>query len=549
MGRRRDPRGEQGAVVPLVAVMLTVIVAVTALTVDIGRQRVARTDMQSVADMVALDLARELDGRSASAISPTLQAAADLSLARNTTASGDGITVTPQLGTVSSAGVFSAVSGSTRPDAVRVTAATSVDFAFQPGTGGASRSAVGVSHPQACYKLGSWGARLSTTTNANVLYRTLAAHGIGGSVSALTYQGLAGAHVDLTSLAAALGLASTEELASTSVSVATLLNAVAQVVGTNGSSSAQVGALDTFRAGLGSVAAQPVALGSLISIASGAGSGLSAAVNLADLVTGAVLVADGNSAVSVPTLLAGVPGIASSSSSLTLISAAKTACGFVGSTPNTSNQVALTTTATLSSGLSLLTSLVSSITGLVGMRVDPLSGNQVTLSLSSAQATSSLTDVSCNRSTKSASVATSGGLLSGTLTVPVSVTVTKTSLPLPLVTTVSGTITVGLTSTAPASTVTVTVPNQHYDTPYSNGGTQAQLPTATTTTIISAGSLTGAQANDVLNAVASSVVAPLVSSLNAQVVGPLSDLAGLRTAGADVFLLDHPTCSTPALRG
>ena len=52
-----------------------------------------------------------------------------------------------------------------------------------------------------------------------------------------------------------------------------------------------------------------------------------------------------------------------------------------------------------------------------------------------------------------------------------------------------------------------------------------------------------------LNAVASTVVAPLVSSLNANVVGPLSDLAGLRTSGADVLLIDHPSCSTPALRG
>lgn len=540
-------RDEQGAVVPLVAVMLTVIITVTALTVDIGRQRVARTDMQSVADMVALDLARELDGRSAAAISTSLQTAADQSLARNSSASGDGVSVSAELGTVSTTGVFSPVGGSTRPDAVRVTASTTVDFAFRPGTGSATRTAVGVSHPQACYKLGSWGARLSTSSNANVLFQALGAAGVGGSVSAVTYQSLAGAHVDLASLATALDLASPEALATTSVSLSTLLNAVAQVVGTNGSSSAQVSALDTVRAGLGSLGGRSLALGNLVSIATGAGSGLSAAVNLADLVTGAVLVANGSSAVSVPNLLAGVPGLASSSSSLTLVQAAKTACGFAGSTPNASNQVSLATTATLASNTSLLTSLVSSITGLVGMQVDPLSGNQVTLSLSTATATSSLTDVVCNRTTKSASVATSGGLLSGTLTVPVSVKVTTLTAPLGI--TVTGRITVALGSSAAASTVTITVPNQSYDTPYSNGGTQAQLPSTSTNTVISAGGLTTAQVNDVLNAVASTVVAPLVSSLNANVVGPLSDLAGLRTSGADVLLIDHPSCSTPALRG
>lgn len=546
-GPRGGPPGEQGAVVPLVAVALTVLIAITALTVDIGRQRVARTDMQSVADMVALDLARELDGRTAAAISPTLQAAADRSLARNSAASGDGVTVTPQLGTVGTGGAFTAVSGTTVPDAVRVTAATSVGFVFEPGSGAASRSAVGVAHASACYKLGSWAARLSTTQNANVLYQALQAQGVGASVGAATYQSLAGAHVDLAALATALHLASPEALGSTSVSLSTLLTAVAQVVGTNGSSSAQVSALSTLRASLGSLASKPVALGSLVSVATGAGSGLAASVNLADLVTGAVLVANGSSAVSVPNLLAGVPGIASSSSSLTLVQAARAACGFAGSTPNSSNQVALTTTATLGSGQTVLTSLVSSVTGLLGIQVNPLSGNSVTLSLSSAQATSSLTAVSCNATTRSASVATSGGLLSGTLTVPVSVKVTTLTAPLGV--TVTGRITVTLSSSASASTVTITVPSQTYDTPYSNGGSQVQLPSSTTTTVLTSGSLSTAQANDVLNAVASSVVAPLVSSLNSAVVGPLSDLAGLRTAGADVLLLDHPSCTTPALRG
>ncbi|WP_395694187.1 pilus assembly protein TadG-related protein [Nocardioides sp.] len=538
---------ESGAVVPLVAVMLTVLVTVTALTVDLGRQRVARTDMQSVADVVALDLARELDGRTASAISPTLQAAADRSLARNPDASGDGVSVVPQLGTLAADGTFTAVSGATVPTAVKVVASTSVGYFFRAGSGGAHRSAVGVARATACYKLGSWAARLSTTTDANVLYQALAAHGVGASVGAATYQSLAGAHVDVGALSTALGLASPEALGTTSVSLSTLLTAVAQVVGTNGSSSGQVSALNTVRAGLGALATKPVALGSLLSVATGAGSGLSAAVNLADLVAGAVLVADGNTAVSVPGLTTGVPGLASATSSLTLIQAAKAACGFAGSTPNTSNQVALTTTATLAGGQTVLTSLVNTITGLVGIQVNPLAGNQVTLSLSSATATSTLDAVSCNAGTRSATVGTSGGLISGTLTIPVSVKVT--TLTAPLGTTVTATITVTLSSSASAATVSIAVPSQSYDTPYSNGGTAAQLPTATTRTVVNAGGLTAAQVTDVLNAVTSTVVNPLVTSLNSTVVGPLSDLTGLRTAGADVLLLDHPSCTAPSLRG
>jgi hypothetical protein len=66
---------------------------------------------------------------------------------------------------------------------------------------------------------------------------------------------------------------------------------------------------------------------------------------------------------------------------------------------------------------------------------------------------------------------------------------------------------------------------------------------------ITVGGLTLDQAKAVLDAVAGAVVAPMVTALNSSVIGPLSDLAGLRTAGADVLLLDHPTCTTPALRG
>jgi hypothetical protein len=98
--------------------------------------------------------------------------------------------------------------------------------------------------------------------------------------------------------------------------------------------------------------------------------------------------------------------------------------------------------------------------------------------------------------------------------------------------------------------VTITVPTESYGTPYSNGGSQVQLsaPVVDSPTV-TVGGLTPVQAKAVLDAVAGAVVAPMVTALNSSVVGPLSDVAGLRTAGADVVLLDHPTCTTPALRG
>jgi hypothetical protein len=538
---------ERGAVVPLVAILLTTLLGITALTVDIGIQRVARADMQALADMVALDLARELDGRAASAIEPGLQAAADRSLARNADTAGDAAEVEAELGTLDGA-TFVPVGGATVPDAVRVSATTSVDFSFRPGSGGAGRTALAAARAQGCYKLGSWGARLATASDANLVYRTLAAHGIGAAVTASTYQGLVGAHVDLADLAAALGLASPEALATSTVSLSTLLTAAATVIGSNGSSAGQVAALGVIRASVGSLGSRPVSLASLVSVATGAGSGLAATVDLGDLVVGSVLVADGNAAVSIPTLTSGVPNLASVSSSLTLVQAARTACGFAGSTPNASNQVSLTTSGTLSSGVSVLTSLVSGIAGLAGITVSPLSGHPVSLSVSTAAATSTLDAITCDESSRSVVVATSGGLLAATLTVPVSVKVTTVLNPLG--TTVTGTITATLTANGTPGSVTITVPTQRYATPYSNGGSQVQLSTpAVDSPSITVGGLTLVQAKAVLDAVAGAVVTPMVTALNSSVVGPLSDVAGLRTAGADVLLLDHPTCSTPALRG
>ncbi|MCW2771946.1 MAG: hypothetical protein JWN91_272 [Nocardioides sp.] len=533
-------RDEQGAVVPLVAILLTTLLGITALTVDIGVQRVARADMQAVADMVALDLARELDGRAASAIQPGLQAAADRSLARNADTAGDAASVVPELGTLTGT-TFAPASGATIPDAVRVSASTSVDFSFRPGSGGAGRTALAVARAQGCYKLGSWGARLGTTANANLVYRVLAAHGVGASVTAATYQGLAGAVVDAADLATALGLASPEALGTASVRLSTLLDAAAQVVGRNGATAGQVAALHAVRANLGTLGNQSVGLANLFTVGAGAGAGLTAAVDLADLVIGAILVADGNSAVAVD-LGTGLPGVGSFVSSVGLIQAARTACGFAGSTPNSSNQVAITSHASLTDQ-----SLPIGVPGLAAVTVG--SATPMTLTVTTASATSTLDAITCGSSSRSATVSTSGGLLSASIVIPVSLTVTVGVAPLAVRVPLTATFRATLTPSGTPGSVTITVPSQAYGTPYSNGGAQAQLPTVTLDPVGSVAGITTAQLTDLTDAVASTIVQPLVTALNATVLGPLSDLAGLRTAGADVLLLDQPTCTTPALKG
>ncbi|WP_284536788.1 hypothetical protein [Nocardioides sp. T2.26MG-1] len=116
--------------------------------------------------------------------------------------------------------------------------------------------------------------------------------------------------------------------------------------------------------------------------------------------------------------------------------------------------------------------------------------------------------------------------------------------------TIDGSIVAKPTPNGVATTVAISVPPHGYDTPYSNGGTAAQLPAAALEAAsVSVGSLSLGQATAVLNAVATTIVTPIVNGVNGTILGPVSDLVGLRTADADVLLLDHPTCTSPVLRG
>src|SRR5207244_11413055 len=107
--------------------LLTLIVR-TACTIDLGRQMVPRREAQATADVIALDMSRLIDGRSASAIvSDTRWASTKAaSAARNNwdnakvaaeTGHWDGTTFTP-------------LSGASIPDAVRVTANQTIQYFF-----------------------------------------------------------------------------------------------------------------------------------------------------------------------------------------------------------------------------------------------------------------------------------------------------------------------------------------------------------------------------------------------------------------------------------
>ena len=99
------------------------------------------------------------------------------------------------------------VSGTEVPNAVEITAAGSVNFAFVPTSGSALRTAVAVPAPSACFRLGSFAVGVDTA-QANLLNQLLPGLLNISSVSGtlVGYQGLAAANVSLLDLVGVSGL-------------------------------------------------------------------------------------------------------------------------------------------------------------------------------------------------------------------------------------------------------------------------------------------------------------------------------------------------------
>jgi uncharacterized membrane protein len=308
--------------------MVTVL-GFTAFASDLGLQRVAARDMQAVADLVALDTARKLPTCTTS----TLQAAANASLARQNRRMGrtSPLVVTP--GYLDSTGAFVPGAGASGCDAVRITAATTVDFAFAPviGTdsGTATRSAVGARADAAvCFSAGTKAVVLDSSASAlgPLLDRVIKVNGL----DVVGYTGivnLKNLQVPLVDLAAALGVGSPQELAALDVSLQTFTLAVAKVVRNQG---------DLVRATLlESIAAKATSLrakvGKFLAVDSTGRAAMSADVNALDLVGAAILAANGTNALRVDQLGITVPlDLVNANTTLTVIEPPRIACGKVG---------------------------------------------------------------------------------------------------------------------------------------------------------------------------------------------------------------------------
>lgn len=620
--RPSSGRDERGAIIPMMAMLLVVLIPSTAIAVDLGMQRVVRRDLQALADVVALDLVRLVDGRNAAQIHsgynglPTLAAAQVRSVDRNLDVLGDPPRVTVKLAfmdpathrletVVDSNGlpVTREATGAEVPTALEVTAEGGIDFAFAPGRGSATRVAVAVPSPSACFRLGSYavGVDLDDSDLLNALLPELI-NNTTFSSTLVGYQGLAAAEIDLLDLVgvSGLGVASPDELLELGgLTLGQFYAAMASALQANGGDTASVTLLQTLstKANLTS----HIAIRDVLAIGSGSTAALAASFNVLDLVVGAAYAANGTSSFAVPGLATQVPGLTGLTTTLSVGDHPRLACGGVGARART-GQADLTLSGNLAevstslTGPSSLTANLGPLGGvagglLAGITSGVVGGGPVTATthveseVHLAQAEGTLTRIVCGDATSTANaegidVAVSASVLSSMSTRQ---TVSIAGALDLHVTTLLGvevkiaTITIDLssiqTSATTQGTATTTVsfrhPDDDYDTPKSFGSgivlNHLAPPTVSNSAQVhvdfapgygvdgdvqvSAVSGLGGFLDALLATATDNVNSMVVNPLNTQVTPQLQRQVGVEVGGADLFALPRPSCNDPALAG
>lgn len=515
-------RGETGAVIITVAIALSVLVTATAFTVDLGRVSVERRDLQKVADVTALDLSRRLDGRTASEIvaDPAWEDALEASLRRNQFPQDATHTATVALGAYDTVTeVFTPVTGTGVPSAVRVQLDADVDYAFAPGGTTASRMAVAGQTASAGHQVGSFAARLNSEESA--LLAALVGDALGVTVAG--YDGLVGGQVSLPLLLEELDLdvGDIDAVLGTEVTALELIRAEAEVLRRTGDL-ARAELLDSLALAL----PQPdaiVRLDQLLAIVPG-GEAAAALANIdaADLLDATALIANGTNLLDIPAATIDIGGdLATVATSVQVIEAPRWAFGPVGTSAHTAQ-----TTIELTIRLTVPQTSDTTI--------------RVRAQLAPADATS--TAIGC-RGNQTLDLDVRTGLL--TTRADISTRLSLLGIPV-------ADVALHATTSAPpdAAAIGFEVPPDVFGEPRQAPTPATSLGTAEVVTdeIDVLGLPIAGGVAPLINTLTSTVLTPLLTTVETAVLRPLAGALGLTVGGADVAPLAI-ACSGPKLIG
>ncbi len=329
--RERLVRDEDGSVSLLAGVAMTALLGAAALAVDVGRIAWADREVQSTADLAALDAVRAVGDRRDPLRSSTVHATAlaEDSLRRN---AGflelDG--ATPTLGVT--VGWWDVdrrtfTPGVTPANAVEVVADTTLGQSVVPGTREVQGTAIAMVQHIGGLQVGSVLAAADIDEQRSATLNAVLGGMLGQplAIDAVGYRGLADAGVRFGDLVTDLGLGSPEEAATATVGLAQLLDATATALSRSGDA-ADLAATTPLGDLRRSVAGQTVALGELFSIGPSHTAALEAEVDVLGLVVGAIQVATGTNAVTA-TVPVTLPGAATADATVAVVETPRIAIG------------------------------------------------------------------------------------------------------------------------------------------------------------------------------------------------------------------------------
>jgi uncharacterized membrane protein len=531
-GSRHRQRGAIGLVGVITLLMALLF---TALVVDTGRLWMQHRHLQTVADIASIQASRQLG--CGVVLANVVQAAQSAAVANGYTgnlANNPNIVDIVNVSTVS--GIRQFTTGGT--EAVRVYATREVPASLVAGglIGGTvvlNAEAVSRADPAiAAFSAGTFAARIDTENS--VLLNAILGEILGSSLSldVLSYKGIAATHITLNELLQASGqVGGLESLLNTSMSLSQLVSLTSTAVSQSGTASAdaQLGMQQLATAAVDNTS---ITLGSVLDITTpdeeAAGK---VGINALSLITAAALIANGNSALSLP-LGVSVPGITNIDAQINVIQPPKIAIGPIGggdgticttlSTAQVDARVDVDTNVLgiADIDLSLRAQVAQGTAGLSSISMGDGTA-QVTIEAQPGIASIDLTDAT----------GTKGALIAATLPLLGYVDIAELTMDIP----VQPSATESLVFDVDYPVADNLPQTQAVDSPLGDSLANALNAPIQVTTLVN-NVLVNALVNSILSQVVTPVVKPLITEIGRVFLEPLLEMLGIQLGGMDVTL-------------